>query len=297
MPISSDAQPFLHFRLRELNWQLNKLNFSLVTTFLSPHLMKIDIKMDSLRRRCRSANRSSGKVPPEMVAVVCSAIKMFPSSLRFLRIYLGTGPEAGLIEEISLTQEVSTFILRRGESLREFHSNLALSPEAVAHLVNLPNLRNWIAEQKPPRATALIHDGITGGPTSLLPSLKSLQLRGEAALEWLSVFNSTKNRYHPRTMVGNNLSRLLHTHSTCNADSTLLSKLLPLTNLVEITVGLRCLPRGAGCALRFSDQDMECLAVALPNWRSSGWAKFHVVPKHAPQRSSLSSFSPSIART
>ena len=266
VPTWSNPQPFLCFRLQELTWRLNKLNFSLVTALFSPHLTKIDIKTGPPGRLSRSAHRSTGKVPTEMVATMRSAIRMFPSSLRSLSIYLSVGYwETGLIEEIGLTEEVSTFILRCGESLREFHSNLALSPEAVAHLVNLPNLRNWTTEQKPPRVTALIHGGVPDGPTSLLPSLESLQLRGEAALEWLSLFDTTKNCYPTRTVVADNLSHLLYSHSTLIADSTLLSKLLPLANLVEVTLCLRCTsPEDTGCASGFSDEDVECLAIALP---------------------------------
>ena len=266
VPTPSDVQPFLHFTLRELDWWLNKFNFSFLTTFLSPHLTKIDIRADPFGRLSGSVDRSTGKASTEVVSVVRSAIKMFPSSLQFLRIFLGIGQGAGLTEGIGLTEEISTFILGCGESLREFHSNLALSPEAVAHLVNLPNLRDWTTEQKPPRITALIHDGIPGGFTSLLPSLESLQLKGEEALEWLSIFDTTKNRYPPRTVVGRNLSRLLYIDSTLIADSNMLSKLFPLTNLVGITLGLRCMsPEVAGCASRFSDQDVEHLALALPN--------------------------------
>ena len=264
-PTWSNPQPFLRFRLRELTWRLNKLNFSLFTTFLSPYLTKIDIKTDPVGRLSRLVHRSTGRVPTDMVTVTRSAIKMFPSSLRSLSIYLSVGREAGLIEEIGLTEEISAFIIGRGESLREFHSNLALSPEAVAHLVNLPNLRNWTTEQKPPRVTALFHNGIPGSPISLLPSLKSIQLRGDAALEWLPLFNTTKNRGPPSTVVGGNLSHLRYTHSTLPINSTLLSKLLPLTDLVEVTLDLRCMSSGAvGCASRFSDQDVEVLALALP---------------------------------
>ena len=259
VPTWSNTQPLLHFRLRELSWRLNRPNFSLFTTFLSPHLTKIDIKMDPF-------GRSAGKVPTEVVAVMRMAFRMFPSSLQSLSIYLGIGPEAGLIEEIGLTHDISTFILRCGESLRGFHSNLMLSPEGVTHLVNLPHLRDWTTEQKPPRVTALIRNGIPGGPTSLLPSLRSLRLRGEAAPEWFSLFDTdtTKHRCPPRTVVGRNLSHLIYNHPTLPIDSTLLSKLIPLTNLVEITAGLQCMQRGAGCASRFSDQDVEHLALALP---------------------------------
>ena len=263
VPTSSDTtEPFLRFGLRELNWRLNRFNISFITAFLSPHLTKIDITTDpAFHQPSRLVDKSTGKTPTDAVPVLRAAIKIFPSSLQFLRICLGIGPGAC---PTGLTEEISTFILRSGESLREFHSNLVLSPKAVIHLWNLPNLHAWTTEQKPPPITALIHNAVPGGHTSLLPSLRSLQLRDEAALEWLSLFDTTNNRYPPQSLVADNLSHLRYTHSTLIADSTLLSKLLPLTNLVEITVGLQCMQQGAGCASRFSDQDVEHLALALP---------------------------------
>ena len=262
VPTSSDTQPFLHLTLQELNWQLNRSNAPLITAFLSPRLTKIDIAPDtSLGLASRFVDELTGKPPIDAVSVLRAAIKMSPSSLQFLRIYLDTGPGAS---PTGLTEEISTFILRSGESLREFHSNLVLSPEAVIHLWNLPNLHAWTTEQIPPPITALIHDAIPDGHTSLLPSLRSLQLRDEAALEWLSLFDTTNNSYPPQSLVADNLSHLLYAHSTLVADSTLLSKFIPLINLVEITAGLQCMQRGAGCASRFSDQDVEHLALALP---------------------------------
>ncbi|KAF9790613.1 hypothetical protein BJ322DRAFT_401547 [Thelephora terrestris] len=264
-PTSSNAPPFLRFTLRELNWWLNRFNFSFITTFLSSHLTRIDIRTDPFGSLSRSVNRSTGTVPTEVVSVMRSAIKMFPSSLQFLTIYLGIGEESTLTKEIGLTEEISAFILGCGESLREFHSNLVLSTEAVTHLTNLPNLREWTTKQKPPKVTALAHNGIPGGPASVFPSLKSLQLRGHESLGWLSLFDARENRSTPWTVVGNNLSHLVHDHSTLAIDSTLLSRVLPLANLVEITLRMRCMtPSGPGCASRFSDQDLEHLAIALP---------------------------------
>jgi hypothetical protein len=63
-----------------------------------------------------------------------SAIKMFPSSLQSLSIYLGVEPET------RLTEEISTYILGCGESLQEFGTNLVLPTQVIVHLMKLPDL-------------------------------------------------------------------------------------------------------------------------------------------------------------
>lgn len=259
VPTSSNSHPFLRFTLRELCWWLNETNFSFVSTFLSPHLTKIDINTNLLEKPYETVDPWCEKIPTEVVPTMRSVIKMFPSSVQFLGIYLGNG------QETRLTEEISAFILGCGESLRQFHSNLVLSTEAVVHLMNLPNLLNWTTEQGPPHVADLIRHGVPDGTTSLFPSLEVLSLQGEAALEWLSILKTAKDGDLPWTMARNCLPCFRYVHSNFTIiDPTLFSRLLPLTDLVQITIGVGCLIGGSTCESRYSDQDVEGLAIALP---------------------------------
>ncbi|KAF9647873.1 hypothetical protein BDM02DRAFT_2493453 [Thelephora ganbajun] len=188
---SPRTAPALRFHLRELNWWLNESNLTFLPKFLSPHLTKIVITTVTFLRPGESVEPWGEELPREVVSTMRSAIKTFPSSLQFLHIQLGVGPETRLSEEIS------TFVLGYGESLQKFSTNLVLSTQAIAHLMKLPNLRVWATEQGPPQVTNLIHHGFPSGATSFFPSLKAIDLRSEAALEWLSLFEAAKKRTPP----------------------------------------------------------------------------------------------------
>ena len=195
-----------------------------------------------------------------------SAIKMFPSSLQVLHIQLGVWPET------HLTEEISAFILRSGETLRVFSTNSMMSGQAIVHLMKLPNLLDWTTEEGPPQVKDLIRHGVPNGAASLFPSLKVLKLRGEAALEWLSLFKNVDSRTSPWTMAGNGLSVVTYYHPTLPIDSSLVSRFFPLTDLVEVKVNMECLFRP--CVSRFTDQDVEHLATALPKLKVlvlGGW--------------------------
>jgi len=92
---------------------------------------------------------------------MCSVVRMFPSSVQFLGIYLGNG------RETRLTKDISVFIL------------------------------NWVTGQEPPQVTDLICHGVPDGATQLFPSLETLDLIRKLALEWLSLFKAAKNRDLP----------------------------------------------------------------------------------------------------
>lgn len=133
-PTSTNPHPFLRLKLRELDLWLDESNVSVVSPFLSSSLTKIDIKSNLLAHPHERVDPRLDDIPDEVVPVMRSAIKMFPSSVQSLTIYLGNRQEA------RLTEEISAFILGCGESLQEFHSNLVLSTEAVVDLMHLPNL-------------------------------------------------------------------------------------------------------------------------------------------------------------
>jgi len=252
---SARTPPVLSVHLRELSWWLNESNLSFLPKFLSPHLTKIDITTNTFVEPGESVEPWD-ELPDEAVSKMRSAIKTFPSSLQYLHIHLGYGPET------RLTEEISSFILGCGESLREFSTNLVLSTQAIVHLMKLPNLRAWITGLGPPQVTDLIHHGVPDGVTTLFPSLKVLDLNGEAALEWLSLFEAAKKRTSPWIMAGDSLPVLIYRHPTTPMDSTLFSRLLPFTDLVDVFLDMGCFLRS--CVSQFTDQDVEHLAIALP---------------------------------
>ena len=255
LPSSDGTPPALRLHLRELGWWPDETNLSFLPGFLSPDLTTIDFTSAYVRPG-RKVEPWDQRLPDKVIPMIGSAIKMFPSSLQHLDIQLAVGPGT------PLTEEISAFVLGCGESLREFGTNLALSNGAIVHLMKLPNLRVWVTEQEPPEVTELIHHGIPDGVTSLFPSLKLLKLRGKAALEWLPLFEAAKSRSSPWIMAGNSLPALAYHHPTLPMDSSLLSIFLPFTNLVDVDINMGCFFRP--CVSRFTDQDVERLAIALP---------------------------------
>jgi len=255
VPASARTAPALRLHLQDLQWWLNETNLSFFPKFLSPHLTRIFVTTDTLAGPGESIEPWH-ELPDEVVPKMCSAIKMFPSSLQCLRIRLGVRPET------RLTGEISAFILGCGESFREFSTNLVLSTQAIVHLMRLPNLCEWVTEQGPPRVADLIDNGVPDGVTSLFPSLKALDLRSEVALEWLSLFETKKTNTPPWIMARGSLPTLKYYHPTLPIDSSLVSRLLLFVDLVEVSLGMGCFMRP--CVSKFTDQDVERLASALP---------------------------------
>ena len=255
VPTSVGSPPILGLHLKELNWWLNKTNFSLLHNFLSPYLTTIVITTNAFVHPGGTVEPWDG-LPNKVVPNMRSAIKAFPSSLHCLCIQMGVGLET------RLTEEISAFILGCGESLQEFNTNLVLSTQAIVHLMKLPNLRIWIVKQGPPQVTDLIHHGVPDEAISLLPSLEVLGLRDKAALEWLSLFGATNNTpWIMPFMTGGSLPALTY-HNPLPINSSLLSKFLPLTNLIDVFFGMECFMQP--CVSEFTNQDVERLATALP---------------------------------
>jgi hypothetical protein len=119
----------------------------------------------------------------------------------------------------------------------------------------------------------LIRHGVPDGVTSLFPSLEKLDMRSEAALEWLSHLEATKNRTSPWIIAGGSLPILAYYHPTLPLDLSLVSKFLPFTGLInlDLKIGTRCFMRP--CISQFTDQDVERLAIALPKLEALtlGW--------------------------
>jgi len=256
VPTSARSRPVLGLHLQELNWWLNKTNLKFLHKFLSPHLTTIAITTDAFSLPGETVDPWE-RLPNKAVPKIRSAIKAFPSSLQFFLIRLGDGLET------RFTEEISAFVLRCGESLEEFNTNLVLSTQAIVHLMKLPNLRTWIVEQGPPQVTDLIHHGVPEEAISIFSSLEVLSLIDEAALEWLTLFGATNNNvpWIMPFMTGGSLPTLEYNRPP-PINSSLLSRLLPFTNLVDIFFGMECFMQP--CVSEFTDQDVESLAIALP---------------------------------
>ena len=235
LPSSDGSPPALRLHLREAFWWLNETNLFFLPVFISPYLIKITISTNVDSSPSETIEPWDQGIPVEVVPIVRSAIKMFPSSLRVFFLALGFG------QQTHLTKEVSAFVLKCGEALQEFTTNVVLSTEAIVHLVKLSNLSGWITEQRPPEVTELIRYGVPDGATSLLPSLGIFGLQNERALEWLSFFETAKNRTPPWTVAGDGLPALSFHHPTfLPVDSSLISRLLPLASLIDVKIDIEC---------------------------------------------------------
>lgn len=161
VPAPDGTPPVLSLHLRELNWWLNETNLAFFPKFLSPHLRKISITTNPILYPQETADRRDKNLPDNVVPKMRSAINAFPSPLQSIYIDLGGVPET------RLTEEISAFILKCGESLREFSTNLVLSTPTIVHLMKLPSLRVWVTEQGPPQMADLIRNGLPDGVTPL----------------------------------------------------------------------------------------------------------------------------------
>ena len=256
LPSSDGTPPALPLHLQGLVWSLNETSLPFLLNFLSPHLTKVAITTDELRRPDERVG-SWLKLPDEVVPVMRSAIKMFPPSIQDICLKLGNGPET------RLTEEVSAYVLRCGEALRRFATNVVLSTEAIVHLMKLPNLETWATEQGPPQVSDLINHGVPDGVTSLFPSLQALDLRSEVASKWLPLFEVAKGRTPPWIMAGDSLPMICYDDPTLPIDLSMVSKFLPFTDLVELRIRMECM-YGGPCISKLTDKDVERMAIALP---------------------------------
>ena len=258
LPPSDEIPPILPLYLRELDWWLNETNLPFLLKFLSPDLTKININTNAPIGPTETF-KPWDEIPDEVFTIIRSAIEMFPSAgLQKLDVILGVGPKT------NLTEEISAFILERGEALQDLCTNSVLSTQAIVHLMKLPHFSSWVTEQGPPPVTELVRHGVPDGAASLFPSLRGLTFTSEVAfVGWLSLFEAAKSRTPPWTIAGDGLPGLSYGNSTLPVDSTLISKLLPHGSLVDVKIGLNC-SLFRPCASRFTDQDAERLATALP---------------------------------
>lgn len=65
---------------------------------------------------------------------------------------------------------------------------------------------------------------------------------GEPALEWLHLFEATKNRTLLWIMAGGSLSIITYHHSVLPVDSPLVARFLPFASLTDIVIDTECSP-------------------------------------------------------
>ena len=261
LPSPGGTPPVLPLHLQELHWGFDKTNFSLLPVFLSRYLTGILITAGAITHPGEVVVPGN-TLPDKLAGVMRSAIKMFPPSLQNLAIQLGSGPQT------QFTEEMSAFVLGCGETLQMFNTNVVLSTSAIVHLMKLPNLCTWVTEQGPPQVSDLIRHGVPDGAASLFPSLENLNIKGDVTLEWLPLFGVTQDRTPPWILADGNPPAITYSgqFGSLTLDSSLISRFLPLTELVDVQIKVGCLFRP--CASQLTDQDVECLAIALPKLKA-----------------------------
>ena len=178
-------------------------------------------------------------IPTDHVEALVHIISLLTNSLEDL--YLGYDGQA---REPLLEDTLSSFVCRRGSSLRVFDSDIPLSETAIHHLMQLPNIRR-VATHEPPRTL----------PPVIFPSLESLRLKS-AVLPWLRLLS-------PVTHTQRETLETLECPRGTIIDSTLSSSVAPFHNLVRLKVDGYC-SGSEGCIFRLTDDDVESLAAALP---------------------------------
>jgi len=215
--------------------------------FLFPHLKHINLH-----------DPSRGWFPfLQDLGPVAEVISCLPASLEHLSMRFGPR-DRGLLEGA-----VSSFVLRCGPPLRSFNSNTHLSEAALHHLMQLPNLRCWVAFGEPPRTI----------PSLAFPSLEKLHLRS-GGLSWLHLLTARADgtlrddlkstAVVMKTNIKATLKFLSFPENT-PVNPTLLSSILPFRNLVALYVGNDCCDTGDICTFDLTDYDVENLADALPS--------------------------------
>ena len=179
------------------------------------------------------------------VAAFAQVISALPTSLESLDIDPGHG------DAEPVKDALSSFICQCGSSLRSFGTCGSLSDVATLHLAQPPNLSRWKTDQGPPQVTS----------TPVLQSLEHLHLNGEGAMPWLRFLASNGKG------IGERLESLDLPRGTA-IDSTFLSPVVSLRNLVKLLVRSAFCRASRGCSFRLTDDNVKDLAAALPRLQS-----------------------------
>ena len=190
---------------------------------------------------------------PEQLQYAGEIVSRLPSSLEHFSLTCSPRKDGEPLKDL-----MSSFVLRCGPSLRSFGCRPPLSEAAFHYLMQLPNLRSWIAFQ-PPQAF----------PPPTFPSLEELHLE-PTALPWLHLLAACgqgKRSLAPAsTIMNTNVKETLKV-LTCPrktaVDPTLLSSMSSFRNLVSIVVLNRSCH--SNCLFDLTDNDVEDLAAGLPS--------------------------------
>lgn len=237
-------------RLELLYWDIidGDMTFPFFRLFLSPRLRRVTLYADD----------GPSEIPREEFAPLIQFISALPTSLEALYVSCDQ-------EEEPLTDAISSFVCRRGLSLRSFGSRLPLLEAAVHHLTQLPNLSYWNIAQGPPRVLS----------ASILPSLKQLHLDKQEALPWLyllashqdSVLSKCSASVTSHTNIRETLTSL-ECPKNITVDSTFLSSIVKFRNLATLRVNTILCHGAGGCFFRITDAEVKDLATALPRLKS-----------------------------
>ena len=242
----SSAGGVLFPRLEWLVWEVGRTDIPLPCfhLFFPPQLKEVALY----------AHHRMPDIPKDQIAALVHIISFLTSSLEDLTLKCGQRREA-LLEDA-----ISSFVCQRGSSLRRFDSDVPLSEAAVHHLMQLPNLRSWVALHEPPRTL----------PPVTFPSLQQLRL-GQAALPWLHLLALhekviTQNGFVSATSHSSVRETLEFLDCPRNTiiDLTFLSSVVNFRNLVKLRVAGDC-PYAGDCIFCLTDDDVENLAAALPH--------------------------------
>ncbi|KAF9648751.1 hypothetical protein BDM02DRAFT_3186859 [Thelephora ganbajun] len=233
-------------KLEWLLWDINEacIILTFFRLFFSP----------SLKRVTSYGHSTVSVIPQDMLEDLAQIILSFPASLEDLSFTCVQG-YGGF-----LSDEMSSFVCRRGSSLRQFSSNVPLSEAAICHLMQLPSLRSWTIVQKPPQTI----------PTSIFPPLEQLHFDKPVALPWLhlltlhrrGVLRNGSASATSHTNIRETLTSITYPCSTID-NSTLPSSVLNFRNLTVLCVETHC-SDAEGCNFHLTDNDTENLVTALP---------------------------------
>ena len=176
------------------------------------------------------------------MAASARIVSALPTSLESLNVEFYQEDAEPILDALS------TFIRQCGSSLRSFGVLGPLSDVATLHLMQLPNLSCWRTDQGPPQVTS----------TPVLQSLEDFRFDGGGALPWLQFLASdgrgTRERLKSLDLPGDSV-----------IDSTFLSSIVSLRNLVKLLVRNTFCRGEEGCSFRLTDDNVKDLAAALPH--------------------------------
>lgn len=239
--------------LRTLLWTVEPHTLPFHRLFFSPHLTDFEFH-----------GNFTFEVPvlSDMISMILE-LEAFPLQRLHLHVPLHEHPD--------LHSAVSSAVLRCGPSLEVLYVPTTLSDAAVQHIVRLPKLTSWCTRNGPPSEPNL-------SLSDAFLKLETLQLRTEASLEWLPIFEETarhtssgQNTYAPHYRGPCHNLTVLDTWKDVSIDATFMSPIMLFHGLVRLTLESACYV--GECAFSLTDEDVEEIAPALPRLESATFGR------------------------